>query len=94
MEPPTAKMRVQSYTSYRTTKEPAVTYWVCFDNISSEDDLNRLPEDESFVEHVLIAMFLVHPVIADFDAESYVRDSRDIIHSSDVDGSRGGGCRR
>ena len=56
--------------------------------------MDRLFKSEPLIEHMEIAMLLVHLEIADFDTQTYFRDSGDIIHSSGVDGWRDGALRR
>ena len=91
MKPPSAKTHLLPHTRYHTTKEPAIASYVSLDNNTCDNDPNRLFKGKLFVEHVKIGMLLVYLEITHFDAESDFRDSRRIIHPSDVDGSQGGG---
>jgi len=86
MKPPTAKTYLLPHIGYGTTKEPSVALRIRVDNIAKEYKPNRLPEDESLVEHMLVAMVLINLEIINFDAELDCR----IIHPTDVDGARGG----
>lgn len=71
MEPPAAKTCLLPHTAYRTTKEPAIALRICFDHIAGDDDLYRLSEGKPLVEHVLVAVFLIHLEIADYHALAY-----------------------
>ncbi len=86
MKPPTTKTYLLPHIGYGTTKEPSVALRIRVDNIAKEYKPNRLPEDESLVEHMLVAMVLINLGIIHFDAELDCR----IIHPTDVDGARGG----
>ncbi len=94
MEPPSAKTYLLPHTGYHTTKEPAIASHICLNNITGDNDLNRLFKSKFFIEHVKIGMLLIYLVVPDFDAEPDFRDGRRIIHPSDVDEVRGGACRR
>jgi len=52
MEPPTTKTYLLPHIGYDTTKEPSVALRIRFDNIAKEYNPNRLPEDESLIEHI------------------------------------------
>lgn len=94
MEPPVTKTRLLMHTAYRTTKQPPISSRIRFDNFTGNNDLDRLLEFKSLSKHVVVAMFLIHREVADFDAEPNFRDGRCIIHSSEGDGARDGGYRR
>ncbi len=94
MEPSSTKKYALSHSGYHTTKEPAISSRIRFDNSTRDDDLNRLSKSKPFIEHMKIGMLLIHLEVTNFDAEPDFCNDRRIIHSSAGDGARGEGRRR